>query len=214
MDSSYDTFHSSSSRSRNAFAIGIAGGIGAGKSVVSRMLRLMGYSVYDCDVEAHRLMDSSRDFKLALAETLGEDMISGSWDGGEIDRAVLAGRVFGDDEALAWLNSKVHAMVREDISSWISRHDNAPCFIESAIMASSGLLKYCGSVWWVDAPVELRIHRAMRRSGMTREQVVARMAAQKVEFEAIENSGTPLVFIDNSGMQSILARIRNLLNLE
>lgn len=201
--------------------VGICGGIGAGKSVVSRVLRLRGYTVYDCDFEARRIMDTSALFKDELEERFGAEILSDS-PSRIIDRSRLAALVFSDDKALEWLNTRVHAMVRDDVASLIKTFGSDVCrsaedqippqrqtlFIESAILASSGLLACCDEVIWVDAPVEIRVARAMSRSAMTREQVEARMAAQRIEFDSVSASGVGMTVIDNSGSLSVLSSLK------
>lgn len=175
----------------------IAGGIGAGKSVVSRILRLEGHVVYDCDLRARELMDGSDEFKKSLAVHLGSAMVTPT---GDIDRRALAARVFSDQEALQWLNHKVHAMVREDILSRSEKN----LFIESAIPASSGLLGLATAVWWVDAPEPLRINRVMSRSGLSRDEALARIEAQRSEYRETMDCGLPVVVIDNDGDTPLL----------
>ena len=85
----------------------ITGGIGAGKSVVSRILIAMGYEVYDSDSRAKRLMDSSDEIKQQIAETFGQATISAD---GQINRPLLSSIVFSDPGALARLNTSVSAI--------------------------------------------------------------------------------------------------------
>ncbi len=70
--------------------IAITGGIGSGKSVVSRIVSAMGYPVYDCDTQARRLMDRSDSIKSAIAELIAPSCIIN----GEIDRAALSAELF------------------------------------------------------------------------------------------------------------------------
>ncbi|MDE6458817.1 MAG: dephospho-CoA kinase, partial [Muribaculum sp.] len=82
--------------------IAIAGGIGSGKSVVSRILRAMGCKVYDCDSEARRLMDNDEVIKCRLAEMIAPEVILHDR---SIDRRRLAEIVFADRRKLETLNS-------------------------------------------------------------------------------------------------------------
>ena len=91
------------------YIIAINGGIGSGKSVVSRIVTVMGYPVYDCDAQARQLMDSSDEIKAAISAGIHHACIKD----GQIDRAMLASIVFEDKEKLAILNSIVHGAVRE-----------------------------------------------------------------------------------------------------
>lgn len=187
--------------------IGICGGIGSGKSVVSRILRLRGEPVYDCDLEAKRIMDSSAEVLAALNERYGDAVCP---PGGPIHRPELARRVFGSDEERLWLNSLVHRLVREDVGHWHSERtaEGQPrCFVESAILASSGLAAMCGEVWMVVAPEDVRVARTMIRDDISEEAIRARIRSQKEEEKLLQTSGIPVREIDNSGRIPLICQI-------
>lgn len=192
----------------NYEVIGITGGIGAGKSVVSRILRLKGYRVYDCDSEARRLMERSEEILAALTERFGQECILG--DGG-LDRAYIAGKVFTDAAELEWLNKLVHGAVRDDVGRWVRMCEAEGCcrlFVESAILFTSGLDRMCDRIWMVTAPEQLRLQRAMERGGVSEEDLLRRIESQRKEFDSLP--GEKVTEIDNSG-ESLLERIDMLL---
>lgn len=186
--------------------IGITGGIGAGKSVVSRVLRCKGFTVYDCDSEARRLMEESDELKRDIACRLGGECLTPD---GRLHRQAIASRIFGDDGHRRWLNSRVHAMVREDIAARAASHSDGTLFVESAIMRTSGLDLMCDAIWLVDAPTDLRLERACRRDGSDREAVLARMKSQASEFEDFACSS--VATIENDGVTPLLPCIEELL---
>ena len=156
--------------------IAITGGIGSGKSTVSRMLRAMGYSVYDCDSRARQLMDSSDEIKEEIRRLIGVSAVS---DAGVIDRQLIACRVFADAALLRGLNSIVHPRVRRDLRRWIEEHSGeSEVFVETAILEESGLKEEVDDVWQVWAPEEIRVRRVMHRSGLTETEVRARLSSQ------------------------------------
>lgn len=185
--------------------IGITGGIGAGKSVVSRILRLKGYEVYDCDMEARAIMDASEELKEALRERFGTRCVRPD---GCIDRKEIAGHVFGNDSHRKWLNSIVHALVRDDLAARIAGSDSDVFFVESAILHTSHLDEMCDSVWIVDAPEELRLERACRRDGAGRESVLARMKSQRDELANIRCGNVATIL--NDGRKPLLSQIEEL----
>lgn len=187
--------------------IGICGGIGSGKSVVSRILRLRGEAVYDCDLEAKRIMDGSREVLDALNERYGEEVCPV---GGPICRPELAKRVFGSDEERLWLNSLVHRLVREDVARWnVSQMKKGAkrCFVESAILATSGLSAMCDEIWLVTASEDVRIARIEQRDSLDDAAIRKRIQSQKEEENAIAASAIPLRIIDNSGDLPLLDQI-------
>lgn len=184
--------------------IGISGGIGSGKSVVSRILRLRGFAVYDCDLEAKRIMDSSQEVLKALNERYGDEVCD---PGGPICRGALAQRVFSSDDERLWLNSLVHRLVRDDIEQWHAVQAQKGleiCFMESAILASSGLARMCGEVWLVTAAEEVRVARIKERDSLDEDAIRRRIETQAEEEMMLMACGVPVRMIDNSGILPVL----------
>ena len=184
--------------------IGITGGIGSGKSVVSRLLRIMGYSVYDTDSEAKRLMESSLEVVQKLSECFGRDI----YHNGRLNRGLLSSRVFGKSDKIVLLNSIVHPVVRFDFYRWSESLNAEICFVESAILYESRFDELVDEVWTVTAPEELRISRVRQRSGLTEEEVKKRMAAQLSEEEKQRRAAH---IIWNDGNVSVIHRVLSLL---
>lgn len=186
-----------------AQVICITGGIGAGKSVVSRVLRLKGYSVYDCDSEASRLMQELEEIRSALTERFGSECYLD----GCLNRPYLASRIFTNEADRSWLNSLVHEEVRKDIDR-VSAGSRL-LFIESAIPVTSGLDLKCSEIWLVTAPDELRYHRAMQRGG-EKDDVKRRILSQQHEFDSLPSEKVRL--IDNDENCGLLPQIDSLLS--
>ncbi|MCZ2458829.1 MAG: dephospho-CoA kinase [Chitinophagales bacterium] len=160
-----------------ALRIGLTGGIGSGKSMVSRIFELMGVPVYDADDAAKRLMNRDEELKKAIKENFGEEI----YKEGRLDRKLLASIVFNDPRKLELLNSLVHPATIRDAESWVEKQ-SAPYIIkEAAIMFESGVNKMMDYVVGVSAPEELRIERVMKRDGVSRKEVLRRMQRQMDE---------------------------------
>lgn len=185
--------------------IALTGGIGSGKSIVSAMLRTMGYPVYDCDSKAKLVMDNSEDIKRELMHVFGRDAISV---GGVINRQYLGNIVFNDATKLEQLNSIVHPAVRCDLQQWIGYNNVDRLFVETAILRSSGLGDIVDREWNVQAPLELRVNRVMKRNGMSREAVLARIQAQAHEMQ----TGQDTTVIINDGTLAVLPQILDALS--
>ncbi len=180
--------------------ISITGGIGAGKSVVSRIVASMGYPVYDTDSRAKQIMDSSGELKLALRQHFGDEVIID----GRIDRRQLGDIVFNDAQKLATLNTLVHGAVIDDLIRWRAYFDCPVAFVETAILYESGLDKIVDVVWEVTAPEEVRISRVMARNGFSRDEVMARIGSQKYCPERPHPAVTELV---NDGFAPLLPQV-------
>lgn len=198
----------------------ICGGIGSGKSVVSRICRLNGFTVYDCDAEAKRLMQESPELREGIIQLLGEEAYLS--DGG-LDRRFVADRIFSDKEMLARMNSLVHGAVRRDVQSRLATVTGIS-FVESAIPATSGLLDICDGVWLVTADEKVRVRRAVERQlgagsvgghvperGEVEKEIWRRVESQREEERRVRSCGLPLHEIEN-GEDSLLRQVGALLD--
>ena len=171
----------------------VTGGIGAGKSAVSRMLIERGVPVYFSDDMAKSLYDRDASLRDSLRRLFGERVFRD----GEVDRHALAELIFADEEKRRALEALVHPAVFRDFEVWkAERPDCALVAFESAILLDRGLPEgFADYVIYVDAPEELRLRRAMERDGSAAESVRRRMQSQKAgpEHPAVD------FVLDNSG---------------
>lgn len=183
----------------------ITGGIGAGKSVVSRVLRVLGYEVFDCDAEAKDIMDSDDVIKRRLATEISPDVIRHD---GTIDRQHLSDIVFTDPEKLSLLNSIVHAAVLRLIDLRRKASGAPRFFVETAILYQSGIDAMADDVWEVIAPEEIRILRVIGRNNCSRQSVIDRMRSQIF----VPDAPHPMIYtIVNDDFQAVLPQILALL---
>lgn len=171
--------------------VAITGGIGSGKSVVSKILRLLGYKVYDTDSRAKTLMHESESLRSLLVERFGADIYIGK----QLHTRLLSSIVFSDKSALADLNAIVHPAVKNDMLRW-AKMLGGVVFVETAIPYSSGIDLMVDKIWKVSASTEVRVKRVMARNGMSREQVLERIASQLPE--EVPNEKDVLILNDNT----------------
>ncbi|MFS4093495.1 dephospho-CoA kinase [Streptomyces sp. AF1A] len=156
--------------------VGLTGGIGAGKSEVSRLLVEHGAVLIDADRIAREVVAPGTPGLSAVVEAFGEDVLAA--DGG-LDRPRLGSIVFADPEKLAVLNSIVHPLVgarSRDLES--AAGDDAVVIHDVPLLTENGLAPLYDVVIVVDAKPETQLDRLMRLRGMTEEDARARMAAQ------------------------------------
>jgi len=188
----------------------ISGGIGAGKSVVCRVLSAMGYPVYDCDSEAKALMNLDRVLCRNIDNTLSPFCKASLLDANSrLIRAELASLVFSNPVALKVLNSIIHPAVLRNLYEWRMQRDGL-LFVESAIPAESGLRESVDEEWVVEAPEDMRIERVMTRSGLSSGQVLARIDSQRSEWHHPHPVSHAII---NDGEHSVILRVRELLKL-
>ena len=154
--------------------IGLTGGIGSGKSTVAKVFEVLGIPVYYADDAARRLMNEDELLRLQIIQHFGP----AAYKNNQLDRAYIAGQVFNDKEKLELMNSLVHPATIRDAEHWMSRQTTPYAIKEAALIFESGSQDQLDYVIGVSAPTPLRMLRAMKRDGSTRDQVLARMTKQ------------------------------------
>lgn len=181
-----------------AIKIGITGGIGSGKSVVSRLLGIMGIPVYISDVEAKRITQTDPAIRRGLCELVGQDVFQG----GELNRPLLASYMFGHPDHVQKVNEIIHPRVKEDFRQWAVRLESEQLVgMESAILVEAGFKDEVDFLVMVYAPLEVRVERAIKRDCSSRELVMKRIEAQMsdevkrihADFVIVNDDETPLI---------------------
>ena len=154
--------------------IGITGGIGSGKTTVSKVFETLGIPVYYADNAAKELMNTdtmlAANIKAAFGEAAYKENI--------LDRAYLAGKVFNDPQQLEQLNRLVHPATIAHAAAWMERQAAPYVLKEAALIFESGSQQQLQKVIGVFAPTPVRIQRVIYRDGISREAVLARMDKQ------------------------------------
>ncbi len=155
--------------------VAITGGIGSGKSTVCRALAaLSGAPIYDSDSRAKQVMATHPEVRQELVELFGEDVFAE----GQLNRALISSRVFGNPPMLERLNAIVHPRVVADFEQWAESQSSDYVILESALLFTSPLVGHYDLAVVVDAPLEVRVERCVRRDGATPEEVRRRIASQ------------------------------------
>lgn len=157
--------------------VGVTGGIGSGKSMVCRILALLGVPIFYADEEAKRLMRTDERLRTALKKVFGD----AAFPPGDVHRQALAAFVFKDAQALERMQALVHPAVREAFVHWTATQRAPYVVMEAAILVETGGDSAMDRLVVVSAPETLRIRRVMERDGWTEQQVLARMAAQATD---------------------------------
>lgn len=168
--------------------VAVTGGIGSGKSYVCQLLGKRGIDVYDCDAAAQRLMRSSEQLRTELQRLVGPEVYQGT----VLQKPVLRKYILESDAHKQAVNDIVHPAVASDFLA------SGQGWLESAILFESGFYRRLPFRWviCVDAPLELRWERIMRRSAVSLEvaqkwtagQMDAREVARRSDF-VISNDG-------------------------
>lgn len=186
--------------------LAITGNMGSGKSVVSRMLEIMGIPVYDCDSRAKALMQHDALMVKALKRMFGEECYNSD---GSLNRPWLAAQIFTDKENVARVNALVHPRVKEDFLLWAESAGSDIVAVESAILYESGMAETVDKVLLVWADKETAVQRVMRRGGLAREQVLSRLQNQMSVDELLLLSDYA---VRNDGESAVLPQLMEIVN--
>jgi dephospho-CoA kinase len=175
--------------------VGLTGGIAAGKSAVSGVLRDLGAVVIDADQLAREVVAKGTPGLDAVVAEFGEGLLGAD---GELDRPAMARLVFTDEDARRRLEAIVHPLVFERIVQLEAEApEDAVVVHDIPLLAESGRAKTFDAVVVVDAPTELQVDRMVRDRGWTEAEARARIEAQASREErraiathVIENTGT------------------------
>ena len=154
--------------------VGLAGGIGSGKSKAAAYFSELGIPCYIADDRAKELMTSSITIQQAIINEFGAE----SYINGNLNRPFLASIVFKDTVLLATLNAIVHPAIASDFRSWLLEQNSIYVIKEAAILFENGGAKLCDQVILVTAPKEIRVQRVIDRDKCTKEDVLERMSKQ------------------------------------
>lgn len=175
-------------------SVGLTGGIGAGKSEVSRLLVEHGAVLIDSDRIAREVVAPGTKGLAAVVETFGKDVLTAD---GSLDRPALGAIVFADEAKRRALNAIVHPLVRER-SAELARDapQDAVVVHDVPLLVENGLAPLYDVVVVVDASPETQLDRLVRVRGMSESDARARMAAQATRERRRQIAG---IVIENDG---------------
>lgn len=185
--------------------VGIAGGVGSGKSTVLGILEKE-YGAFVCmaDQLGHKAMVHGTDTYRQIIDVFGREILLES---GEIDRNALANIVYRDDELLQRLNAIIHPFVFSEIQRLIRRHAADRLFVlETAILFETGCDKLCDEVWGVLTEDEIRIRRLMESRGYSRERAEEIMKNQISNYELAKKCDR--IIVNDGGREELEEYIR------
>ena len=177
--------------------IGITGGIGSGKSMVTDWLREKGYTVIDADEVSREAAVPGEPAMLRLREEIGDEVFL---DDGNLDRQELASIIFSNSLALITVNEIFHSDIKKRIEAHArdaEKKGEEMIFLSAPLLFEADAAWMTDEVWLVTADEEIRLNRVMERDGISEEDVRARMESQMPEEDKkikadiiIENDGT------------------------
>ncbi|MDK2866876.1 MAG: dephospho-CoA kinase [Clostridiales bacterium] len=177
------------------FIIGLTGGIGSGKSTVTKYLIDKGYPVVDADLIARHIVDRGSPALAEIINTFGESYLLSD---GSLDRKKLGKLVFNDEAARTALNRITHDRIYQTIWDEINtlKTSHVIIFADIPLLIESGRFDQYDEIWLVYVPREIQIERLMQRDGVTEAFASTQLDAQmrldeKIAFatQVFDNAG-------------------------
>ncbi len=186
--------------------VGLTGGIGSGKSLVTQIFSHLGIPIFNADFESGKILEEDAMVRDTLTQWFGPE----AYIHGKPDRRKIASVVFNDPSMLARMNELLHPRVKERFLSWCGQHQSKPYLIhEAAILFESGFYKFMDKTILVLAPEEIRIERVMQRDKVSGDSVRQRMQNQWTDEQKL-----PLAdfIIRNDGKSPLIPAILEIHN--
>lgn len=173
--------------------VGITGGIGSGKSAVTKLFEDLGITVVDADIAARVIVEPGRPALAAIADHFGKDILM---DDGSLDRAALRQKVFSDDAERTWLEQLTHPLIGQEIADQLAAVTSPYAIFASPLLLETSQREWVDLIAVVDVPEEMQLKRTMMRDDNDEGQVKRIMAAQMKRDQRLELAD---IVIDNSG---------------
>ncbi|MCP5326350.1 MAG: dephospho-CoA kinase [Oceanospirillaceae bacterium] len=157
------------------FVVGLTGGIGSGKTAVTRCFETLGVLVIDADIVAREVVAARTPALQAIAARHGQTILL---DDGNLNRAKLREIVFKDPGERRWLEQLTHPLIREGIIHGLQNAKAPYSILVSPLLIESGQAQLCQRILVVDVSRDTQIERTMQRDHNNRQQVEAIINAQ------------------------------------
>ena len=189
--------------------VGLTGGIGSGKTTVANLFTEFNtVAIYNADIEAKKLMNSSLIIKTKIIDLFGET----SYQDSQLNRPFIANLVFNDKKKLAALNAIVHPEVKKHFQNFVKLNNKKDYVLyENAILFESKSNLKCDIIISVYAPLNVRIERTMLRDSSSRTAVENRIKNQWLEDKKLLQSNYIIVNLNRNTTKNQVLKIHNIL---
>lgn len=192
------------------FVIGLTGGIGTGKTHVSRLLESLGAAVVNADLLGHEVYRPHSEGWHAVVNAFGDQVVA---DNGEIDRRALGGIVFTDEEALQQLNAimhpRIYALAEQRLNA-LSQEGETTAVLEAALLIEAKWTPLVNEVWVTVSPEADVISRLQQRNNLDEDAARSRINSQMPQEERVEHAN--VIIENNSTLEDLSSKVQNLWN--
>lgn len=177
--------------------IGITGGIGSGKTIVSRIFNLLGAPLYNADERAKWILIHNSAVKKGVLEIFGNEAFKNN----ELDRPFISKKIFNDKALLEKLNALVHPQVGLDFKEWLSGKEQYTYVLkEAALLFEAGSYKELDKIITVFTPLELRIKRILSRDPHRDQEGIQKIIKEQMDEEEKMTRADFIIYNDEKHM--------------
>jgi len=188
--------------------IGLTGGIGSGKSTVSRFLAGLGATIVDADRVGHKAIKPGTELWREVVAAFGQQIVNSS---GEIDRKKLGEIVFGSAESLSRLNRIMHPRMCDMVKARLEgyqRQGVEVVVLEAPLLIEAAWISLVDEVWVTAASEAIVLKRLQERAGLSKEEALARIRSQLPSEERIKRAD--VVINTDCSLDEVKTRVKGL----
>lgn len=188
--------------------IGLTGGIGSGKSTVSRYLRELGAMIIDADKVGHGVFKPETEAWREVVAAFGKQIVASN---GTIDREKLGAIVFGNSEARVRLNQIMHPRIHEAVKTQLEEYQRqgvAVVVLAAPLLLEAGWTSLVDEVWVTIAPEDTVLGRLKKRTGLSESESRARIRSQLPTEERIKQAN--VVIDTDCDLGELKAKVKEL----
>lgn len=187
--------------------VAVTGGIGTGKTTVSKLFEKIGIPVFNSDEIAKELMHNDKQLQAEIIKVFGDE----SYINNELNRAYLSDVVFNDEALLDKINSIVHPYVAKEFNQWLLNQKSDYILYESAIIFENNSEDVFDKIICVIAPEEDVISRVMKRNNFSRNKVISIIKNQLPDQIKRKKSDYIVENINKSDLTEKIMEIHNMI---
>ncbi len=189
-----------------AFAVGLTGGIGSGKTTVAALFALQGAGLVDTDEISHRLTAPAQPAIAEIARKFGPQFVA---EDGSLDRARMRNLVFADRSARKDLEAILHPLIRKESTRQIQESTAPYVVVVVPLLIESGAYRgMIGRILVVDCEPETQVRRVMERSGVSRNEVLSIIASQASRQQRLRKADD--IIHNDDDLESLQAQVNPL----
>jgi len=185
--------------------IGLTGGIGSGKSTVSRFFSELGVQVIDADLVARLVVKKGQPALSQIAQHFGSEVLID----GDLNRALLRTLIFQNEHEKVWLDNLLHPLIRAEIVEQLSKAQGDYVLLEAPLLFENGLDKLSDYTLIVDIEEALQVKRACQRDGATEEVIKAIIASQIDRLQRLQK-GDFIIDNNNLSLETLKNKVEQL----